>query len=59
MKGMISVKISKRKLIAYIKLILEAAAVIAIVVFMFKFAMSMTVQTAEDVQQSQTVSSEE
>lgn len=56
---MISVKISKRKLIAYIKLILEVAAVIAIVVFMFKFAMSMTVQTAEDVQQSQTVSSEE
>ena len=59
MKGMISVKISKRKVIAYIKLILEVAAVIAIVVFMFKFAISMTVQTAEDVQQSQTVSSEE
>lgn len=56
-KGMIRLKISKRKLIAYIKLILEVAAVIVIVVFMFKFAMGMMFQTAEDVQQ-QTVSAE-
>lgn len=46
-------KISKRKVIAYVKLILEVAAVILIVVFMFKFAMSMTTQTAKDVQQSE------
>lgn len=56
-KGMIRLKISKRKLFAYIKLILEVAAVIVIVVFMFKFAMGMMFQTAEDVQQ-QTVSAE-
>lgn len=47
-------KISKRKVIAYIKLLLEVAAVVLIVVFMFKFAMSMTTQTAKDVQQTET-----
>lgn len=45
-------KISKRKVIAYVKLILEVAAVVLIVVFMFKFAMNMTTQTAKDVQQT-------
>lgn len=45
-------KISKRKVIAYIKLLLEVAAVVLIVVFMFKFAMNMTTQTAKDVQQT-------
>lgn len=51
-------KISKRKVISYIKLIVAVAAAILIVFFMFKFAMSMTTQTAQDVQQQTEVSQE-
>lgn len=53
-----SMKIGKRRVIAYIKLFFEVAAVILIVVLMFKFAMSMTIKTAEDVQQEQSATSE-
>lgn len=51
-------KIGKRKIIAYIKLFLEVLAVILIVVLMFRFAISMTIKTAEDVQQEQSVTVE-
>ena len=51
-------KIGKRRFIAYIKLFFEVLAVILIVVLMFKFAMNMTIKTAEDVQQEQSVTVE-
>ncbi len=51
-------KIGKRRVIAYIKLFFEVLAVILIVVLMFKFAMSMTIKTAEDVEQEQSVTAE-
>ena len=51
-------KIGKRRVIAYIKLFFEVLAVILIVVLMFKFAMNMTIKTAEDVQQEQSATVE-
>lgn len=51
-------KIGKRRVIAYIKLFFEVLAVILIVVLMFKFAMNMTIKTAEDVQQEQSAAVE-
>lgn len=51
-------KIGKRRVIAYIKLFFEVLAVILIVLLMFKFAMSMTIKTAEDVEQEQSVTAE-